>query len=101
MELIATGKGDRRRWLVDYYLPQETLSAPSDTKKAAGPEPKAPGIGPHLTQTWLLVPLAFLGLIVLVPVGIGVRDWRQGRAAEKEYGGGRGLPPLPTRRDEP
>jgi len=101
MELRAAGKGAKRRWLVDYYLPQETLSAPSDAKKASGPEPKAPGIGPHLTQTWLLVPLAFLGLIVLVPVGIGLRDWRQGRAAEKAYGGGRSLPPLPTRRDDP
>jgi hypothetical protein len=48
-------------------------------------------------MAWFLVPLAILGLIVLVPVGLGVRDWVQARAAERHFGQQRELPPLPPR----
>jgi hypothetical protein len=97
VELKAAGKGASRRWLVDYYLPRETVGTAGD-RRASGPEPKDPGIGPHLTIAWLLVPAGVFLLIVLVPIGLGVRQWLLGRAAERRYAGSRELPPLPTRR---
>ena len=97
MELKAVGSGASRRWLVSYYLPRETLATAAPRRSTSASEPKDPGLGPHLGKTWFLVPLAILGLIVLVPVGIGIRDWFQGRAAERRYGERKDLPPLPPR----
>jgi len=97
MELKAVGKGANRRWLVAYYLPRQTLGTAVARGPTAGPEPKDPGIGPHLSKVWFFVPLGILGLIVLVPVGLGIRDWFGARAAERAYGNRRELPPLPPR----
>jgi hypothetical protein len=71
--LRATGTGARRRWLVDGFLPSQTLgaAAPPPVPKgrhratAAPKEQPDPGIGPHLSTTWLLVPLAIFALVVL------------------------------------
>jgi hypothetical protein len=97
VELKAAGKGRSRRWLVDYYLPRETVGTAAD-RRASGPAPKDPGIGPHLTMAWLLVPAGVFLLIVLLPVALGVRHWLAGRAAERQYAGERKLPPLPAPR---
>lgn len=43
------------------------------------------------------MPLAIFALILLVPLGLGVRHWTAARAAERAYGDGRELPPLPPR----
>jgi hypothetical protein len=97
VELKAVGRGANRRWLVAYYLPRQTLgTAVAQSPKAASGQ-EDPGLGPHLGKVWFFVPLALLGLIVFVPVGLGVRDWLQGRAAERRYGERRELPPLPPR----
>ena len=98
MELLASGSGPARRWRVDYFQPRETLVTAADQPRG-GPEPKDPGIGPHLTQRWLLVPLGIFALIVLLPVGLVVRHWAAARAAEREFGQERALPPLPRRSD--
>jgi hypothetical protein len=97
MELKAVGKGAKRRWLVSYYLPRQTLGTAVARGRAAAPAAKDPGLGPHLGKVWFIVPLALLGLIVLVPVGLGIRDWLQARAAERRYGERKELPPLPPR----
>jgi hypothetical protein len=96
VELRAVGKGPARRWLVDYFQPREAIVTAGD-RPASGPEPKDPGIGPHLTERWLFVPLGIFLLILLVPLGLGVRHWAEARAAEREFGDGRKLPPLPPR----
>jgi hypothetical protein len=96
VELLAVGTGANRRWLVDYYQPRETLVTAGD-RPASGPEPKDPGLGPHLTERWLLVPLGIFALILLVPLGLAVRHWTTARAAEREFGKSRELPPLPPR----
>jgi hypothetical protein len=98
MELKALGTGPNRRWLVDYYLPRQNVVTAGDRPAATGPAPKDPGrLGPHLTVRWLLVPLGIFLLILLVPVGIGVRHWAAARAADRRYGEERELPPLPPR----
>ncbi len=99
VELRAVGKGTARRWLVDYFQPREALVTAAD-RPATGPEPKDPGLGPHLTQRWLFVPLGIFLLILLVPLGLGVRHWAEARRAEREFGEGRELPPLPRPRGE-
>jgi hypothetical protein len=99
LELRAVGRGPARRWLVDYFQPREALVTAAD-RPASGPQPKDPGIGPHLTQRWLFVPLGIFLLILLVPVGLGVRHWAEARAAERAFGDGRELPPLPRQRRE-
>jgi hypothetical protein len=98
MELLAAGTGPARRWRVDYFQPRETLVTAADQPRG-GPVAKDPGIGPHLTQRWLLVPLGIFALIVLLPVGLGVRHWAAARAAEREFGKERALPPMPRRPD--
>jgi hypothetical protein len=97
LELKAVGKGSKRRWLVSYYLPRQTLGTAVARGPTAAAEPKDPGIGPHLSNVWFFVPLGMLGLIVLLPVAIGTRNWLQGRAAERRYGERKKLPPLPPR----
>jgi len=96
IDLLAAGTGPNRRWLVDYFQPRETLVTAGD-RPASGPQPKDPGLGPHLAQRWLLVPLGIFLLILLVPLGLGLRHWSQGRAAERAFGDSRELPPLPRR----
>jgi hypothetical protein len=97
IELKAVGKGSKRRWLVSYYLPRQTLGTAVARGPTAAPEPKDPGIGPHLSNLWFFVPLGMLGLIVLVPLAIGIRNWFQARSAERRYGERKELPPLPPR----
>ena len=99
VELRAVGEGTARRWLVDYFQPREALVTAAD-RPATGPQPKDPGLGPHLTQRWLFVPLGIFLLILLVPLGLGVRHWAEARRAEREFGEGRELPPLPRPRGE-
>jgi hypothetical protein len=96
VELLAVGTGPKRHWLVDYFQPRATLVTAADRPRS-GPEPKDPGLGPHLTQRWLLVPLGIFLLIVLVPIGLGVRHWTAARAADRAFGKERELPPLPPR----
>jgi hypothetical protein len=96
VELRAIGTGAKRHWLVDYYLPRQTLVTAD--RPAPGPALNDPGrLGPHLTERWLLVPLGIFLLILLVPLGIVVRHWAAARAADRAYGEGRELPPLPPR----
>jgi hypothetical protein len=96
VDVKAVGTGSKRRWLVDYFQPRETLVTAGD-RPASGPAPKDPGLGPHLAERWLLVPLGIFVMILLIPLGLGVRHWSQGRAAERAFGDSRELPPLPRR----
>ncbi|MGH3104566.1 MAG: hypothetical protein ACRDN6_10790 [Gaiellaceae bacterium] len=90
-ELTAAGSGARRRFLVDYWIPQATLGV------AAAPEKKPPGreepdvaaqlsydkgkLGPE----WFLVPASIAVLLLLTLAGFGVRGVLQRRRAERHY----------------
>jgi hypothetical protein len=92
LDMRRHGHGKNERWLVSQFLP------------APGPGSSAPGIaegagggvtGLHiavpaggkspLSAFWLLVPLSSLSLIVLLPLGLGIRGFIRNKRAEREY----------------
>ncbi len=101
-------KRQHSRWLVDGFSPLEVYSAPGAAPKTAVPKPapskKAtpkPDSGfdhGRLSTTWFLLPVGIFFLIVLIPLGLGIKSWRDNRRAERAYGGKKTLPPLPPRR---
>lgn len=94
VELKAVGSGRTRRWLVDSFIAIRTY----DTASAQKPKPVKPlpaNAKPNypkgrLGPAWFLVPAVLLGLIVLVPVGFAIVNWRRGVRAERAYRAGRG-----------
>lgn len=95
VELKAVGKGPARRWLVDSFIPIRTYvtSAPAKPKNPVKPLPanaKPNYPKGRLSPAWFLVPAALLGLIVLVPIGIAMVNWRRGARAARAYRAGRG-----------
>jgi hypothetical protein len=88
------GSGSARRWLVDSFIAIKTY-APSGQKPTAAPKPLPPNFKPHypkgrLSPLWFVVPGVILGLIVLVPLGLLVLNWRRGVRAERAYRSGVG-----------
>jgi hypothetical protein len=95
IELHALRRGGHRQWLVDYWQPlgggistppvprANPLSLRNQTSATAQP----------LSTSWVLVPLAVLSLIVLLPVGLGVRGWVRNRRINRAYEA-KTLPPL-------
>lgn len=86
IELVpgARREDGRRGWLVSSWFPRGgTPSLGSDTRAAARGR-AASGAG-GIGAGWLFLPLAVLGLVVLLPVGLGVREWRRGVRARKAY----------------
>jgi len=94
VELKAVGKGPARRWLVDSFIAIRTY----DTSSAQKPKPIKPlpaNAKPNypkgrLSPAWFLVPGVLLGLIVLIPLGIAIVNWRRGVRAARAYRAGRG-----------
>jgi hypothetical protein len=102
MELAATGRGAKQRFLV-------TSWAPSGLAGGGAPAPAATGAGgvPNLSASfegqarlgshWLLVPLALFAIVPLILIGFFARGWLRGRRAAAEFAASsptRGLPPL-------
>ena len=80
-------RGPHGRWLVDDWQP-------------AGVSPSLAGGGSvprdtfsPLAATWLLVPAAIFAFLLLIPIAVGVREWRRRRRADQAYPPGP-LPPL-------
>jgi uncharacterized SAM-binding protein YcdF (DUF218 family) len=102
-------KRQHSRWLVDGFSPLEVYSAPGAAPKTtAVPKPapskkaaRKPDSGfdhGRLSTTWFLLPVGIFFLIVLIPVVLGIKSWRDNRRAERAYAGKKTLPPLPPRR---
>jgi hypothetical protein len=49
------------------------------------------GLNAPLGAGWLVVPLSIFVLILLLPIGLGVRSWLQNRRALREYEATRAL----------
>jgi hypothetical protein len=82
IELRTAGSGAKRHWLVHSWTPAggpSSASLPPGRKAAEPTMPRA-----RLGGGWLLVPVGvLLGLIVLVPLLLGVRGWARSRRAER------------------
>lgn len=96
VELKQARQGEHVPWQVAAWVPKGvgggSTSVAERHPKSAGPPAKFTG---KLSAAWLLIPFGILGLILLVPAGLGLRNWREGRKALKEYQSSRELPPLP------
>jgi uncharacterized SAM-binding protein YcdF (DUF218 family) len=103
-------KRQHSRWLVDGFSPLEVYSAPGAAPKTAvpklAPAPSKKGTPTpdsgfthgRLSTAWFLLPVGILLMIVLIPLGLWIKSWRDNRRAERAYGRKKTLPPLPPRR---
>lgn len=97
MDLQASGSGDERRWLVRSWTPNAETITPQPEQQSgnaggasAGGFPKLgdedpKGLGAPLGAAWILVPIVVLGFVLLVPLGLGIRSWRENRRALRDY----------------
>ena len=85
VELHEVGPPQHRRWLVDYWTPAGQ-QGPAPSKAAAGSFNLAPQTKAGLGAVWLILPIGLiLGLIVSVPIVLGVRGWRRRVRADRAY----------------
>ena len=85
---VFVKRGDR--WLIDSFVPAASFAP----EKRSPPRILAqPDFSPWLdsrgdaalSKTWLALPAAVLGLVLLVPLAIGALHWRRSRRAWKRY----------------
>ena len=84
IELKRSGSPAHRHWLVASWAPHGVSEASmlGDAAKDAGPIPKATS----LSSRWLLVPLLLVfGMILTVPIVLGVRERVRGARAERAH----------------
>ena len=92
LDMHRHGSGKGARWLVSEFVPAPGQgSTPPGVAEGAGGgstglhiNVPAGGNSP-LSAAWLLLPLSALSLIVLLPLGLGVRGFIRNRRAEREY----------------
>jgi hypothetical protein len=92
IELRAFGSAKRRYWLVDSWTPTPTgptIAAPAGGGSSFPVSEKSP-----LGAAWLFIPIGIVGLALLIPIGVGVREWRRGRSASRAYAERSPLPEL-------
>ena len=92
MELKKARRSGHTQWLVDSWVPApgsaQVVQGSSNPLAANRATPPPQGLG----AVWLLVPVGVLGLIVSVPLALGLREWRRNRRARRRYE--RALPSL-------
>lgn len=94
-ELTDYGAPGHRRWLVDTWFPQTTLTTgepPAKTQTAVGTAVTAepnPYLKGKLDERWLLVPLGVLALVALFPLFLLGRGIVRRRRAVHRYRGPR------------
>jgi hypothetical protein len=90
-ELKAFGSGARRYWLVDSFTPLGS----SDSSPLPGLSRSTSSGRAPLSAFWLAAPLSILALVLLVPLAVGLREWRRGRRVRKSGDWSDELPELP------
>lgn len=95
IDLVRRGKGENRRWLVDYFAP----SGPGSTiitdlrsggggsnNRATGLPDLSPIGGAHrISRAWILVPVGILGLAILFPLALGIGYVVRVKRAERDF----------------
>jgi hypothetical protein len=91
LDLKEVGNGGKRHWLVKAWNPTpfpNITSGPTpggsllDRTSAHAP---GSGGGSGLSPAWLLLPVGLLSLVILIPLGLMITNWRRGRAIERDY----------------
>jgi hypothetical protein len=87
VELHRLGPPKHRHWLVDYWTPAgQQGPAPSKTAAGVFPNLAPPQTKAGLSAVWLILPIGLVfGLIVSVPIVLGVRGWRRRVRADRAY----------------
>ena len=90
VELTAYGAGDSRRWRVDTWFPQTTLTSGGTSTTPKPPVtqtvvPESPYTKGKLDARWLLVPLGVLALVAIFPLSLLVRGAARRRRAERSH----------------
>ena len=85
VELHRVGPPKHRHWLVDYWTPAGQ-QGPAPSQAAAGALGRPPQAKPGLGAIWLVLPVGLvLGLLVSVPIVLGIRGWRRRVRADRAY----------------
>lgn len=71
------------RWFVASWVPKG-VSSP-EMSRAARALPPIPEVRSQESPKWLIVPLAFLALVVVIPIALGVRSLVQSRRIRRRY----------------
>jgi hypothetical protein len=99
LDMRGSGPEDRKRWLVSAWTPSSTAAPQTDIAPTSGQgssgasasglpnlgDQQPEGLNAPLGAAWIIVPLGILGLVLLVPIGLGIRSWLENRRALREY----------------
>jgi hypothetical protein len=95
MDMTARGTGLDRRWLVSSWTPSGTPAAATVGGGGGGEggvlggtnlAPQNPeGLDSPIGAVWIIAPIALLGAVLLVPIAVGIRSWRENRKAMRDY----------------
>ena len=86
VELHRVGPPQHRRWLVDYWTPAGQQGPAPSSAAARNPFGIAPKTKAGLGAMWLVLPIGLvLGLMVSVPIVLGIRGWRRRVRADRAY----------------
>jgi hypothetical protein len=93
MDMTASGTGLERRWLVSSWTPSGTPAAPTVGGGGDGDGALGTNLAPQNTEGldspigagWIIAPIALLGAVLLVPIIVGIRSWRENRRAMRDY----------------
>jgi hypothetical protein len=103
MELAASGKGAKQRFLVTSWAPSGLAGGgvPAAESVGAGGVPNLGGSfdgQSRLGSRWLLAPLLLFALVPMVVIGFFVRSWVRGRRVASAYAASSPARELPTLR---
>jgi hypothetical protein len=93
MDMTASGTGLERRWLVSSWTPSgapaaATVGGGGDGDGAFGTNlapQNTEGLDSPIGAGWIIAPIALLGAVLLVPIIVGIRSWRENRRAMRDY----------------
>lgn len=101
MDMTASGTGRDRRWLVSSWTPSGAPAAATvgggdgGGGGVLGGTNLAPqnteGLDSPIGAGWIIAPIALLGAVLLVPIAVGIRSWRENRRAVRAYEATRSL----------
>jgi hypothetical protein len=85
IELKRARGGRHSKWLVDQWLPSAGSSYIVHGKRDPNVLNRSTAPPQGLSTIWLVVPAGLLATILLIPVALGLREWRRNRRARRKY----------------